>query len=509
MSNGVNVLNVIRQNASAVYQERIPEATADNLHEVGEAILTFEAQANEFVNALINRIGLVIINNRMASNPLAPLKKGRLAVGETIEELFIDVIKAQTYDPRAAQNTLFKRHLPNVLSVFHTVNSELNYPITISNEQLRKAFMSYDGLDRFISGLIDSMYKSATLDEFVLMKQLISEWGQQGRFIVEPITAVTDEASAKEAMIKIKAVSDGMTIFSNGMNYAGVWTNTPKDEQYLITTPEFNARLDVDVLAAAFNMDKASFAGHVIVVDNLGDLGNSGIEAILVDKNWYQVYDYLRTFKTAYNGEGLYWNYFYHVWMVYSLSPFANAVAFAASTPVVSAITVTPDTATVKAGGSIQLNVSVTGTGDPTSKCTYAISGATDDETIVTPMGKVILGTNEVGTNGVITVTATSVQDSTATDSCTITVRPPVPVTGVTLNKSTTTIAAGASETLVATIAPATASNKNVTWTSSAEAKATVVNGVVTGVAAGSATITVTTADGSYTDTCTVTVTGS
>lgn len=426
MANGVNVLNVIRQNATAVYQDRIPEATADNLHEVGDAILTYETQANEFVNALVNRIGLVILNNRMATNPLAALKKGRLAVGETIEEIYIDVIKAQTYDPRAAQDTLFKRHLPNVSSVFHSVDSQLNYPLTISNEQLRKAFMSYDSLDRFIAGLVDSMYKSATLDEFIQMKQLISEWNNNGRFIIEPITAVTDAASAREAMIKIKAVSDGMTIFNNQMNYAGVWTSTPKDEQYLITTPDFNARMDVDVLAAAFHMDKAEFAGHVIVVDNIGDLGDDGIEAILVDKNWYQVYDYLRTFKTAYNGEGLYWNYFYHVWMVYSLSPFANAVAFGTATPIVTAVTVTPTAATVKAGGTVQITTSVTGTGDPTSKCTFALAGNTDPESVVNTMGKVILGSKEKGSLGnsknQITVTATSVQDKSKTATCTITV---------------------------------------------------------------------------------------
>lgn len=426
MANGVNVLNVIRQNATAVYQDRIPEATAENLHEVGDAILTYEAQANEFVNALVNRIGLVILNNRMATNPLAALKKGRLAVGETIEEIYIDVIKAQTYDPRAAQDTLFKRHLPNVSSVFHSVDSQLNYPLTISNEQLRKAFLSYDSLDRFIAGLVDSMYKSATLDEFIQMKQLISEWNENSRFIVEPITAVTDAASAREAMIKIKAVSDGMTIFNNQMNYAGVWTSTPKDEQYLITTPDFNARMDVDVLAAAFHMDKAEFAGHVIVVDNIGDLGDDGIEAILVDKNWYQVYDYLRTFKTAYNGEGLYWNYFYHVWMVYSLSPFANAVAFGTAAPTVTALTVNPTTATVKAGGTVQITTTVTGTGDPTSKCTFALAGNTDPETVVSTMGKVILGSKETGSLGTsknqITVTATSVQDTSKTAVCTITV---------------------------------------------------------------------------------------
>ena len=420
MPNGVTLLNTIRANASTVYQDRIPEATAQNIHDVGEQILSFEAQANEFVNALINRIGLVILNNRMATNPLAALKKGRLAVGETIEEVYIDVIKSQVYDPVAAQDTLFKRHLPNVLSVFHTVNSELNYPLTISNEQLRKAFMSYDALDRFIAGLVDSLYKSATLDEFVQMKALMKEWGTQGRFLVEPITAVTDEASAKEAMVKIKAVSDAMTIFSNAFNYAGVWTSTPKEEQYLITTPAINARLNVDVLAAAFNLDKAEFAGHIIVTDNLGGLEDSGIEMILVDKNWYQCYDYLRTFKTAYNGEGLYWNYFYHVWMVYSLSPFANAVAFGTATPTVTEFTVTPSATTLKAGQSVQIETAVTGTGNPTDKATYEISGATDPDTFVTTMGKVVLGSKEAGPT--ITVTATSVQDTSKTATCTITV---------------------------------------------------------------------------------------
>lgn len=420
MPNGVTLLNTIRANASTVYQDRIPEATAQNIHDVGEQILSFEAQANEFVNALINRIGLVILNNRMATNPLAALKKGRLAVGETIEEVYIDVIKSQVYDPVAAQDTLFKRHLPNVLSVFHTVNSELNYPLTISNEQLRKAFMSYDALDRFIAGLVDSLYKSATLDEFVQMKALMKEWGTQGRFLVEPITAVTDEASAKEAMVKIKAVSDAMTIFSNAFNYAGVWTSTPKEEQYLITTPAINARLNVDVLAAAFNLDKAEFAGHIIVTDNLGGLEDSGIEMILVDKNWYQCYDYLRTFKTAYNGEGLYWNYFYHVWMVYSLSPFANAVAFGTATPTVTEFTVTPTSTTLKAGQSVQIETAVTGTGNPTDKATYKITGAVDPDTFVTTMGKVVLGSKETGPE--ITVTATSVQDTSKTATCTITV---------------------------------------------------------------------------------------
>ena len=81
-------------------------------------------------------------------------------------------------------------------------------------------------------------------------------------------------------------------------------------------------------------------------------------------------------------------------------------------------------------------------------------------------------------------------------------------MTGVSLNKATTSIAVGANETLVATVAPADATDKSVSWASDDTDVATVdSDGKVVGVAAGTATITVTTTDGDFTDDCEVTVT--
>ena len=83
-----------------------------------------------------------------------------------------------------------------------------------------------------------------------------------------------------------------------------------------------------------------------------------------------------------------------------------------------------------------------------------------------------------------------------------------VAVTGVTLDKETASVVMGSTITLVATVAPADATNKAVIWSSDTPAVATVSQaGVVTGISVGSAVITVTTVDGSKTDTCTVTVT--
>lgn len=99
---------------------------------------------------------------------------------------------------------------------------------------------------------------------------------------------------------------------------------------------------------------------------------------------------------------------------------------------------------------------------------------------------------------------------TTATDTVTFTITEPstnVPVTGVTLNQTALSLGVGSSSTLTATVAPDNATNKAVTWTTDNAEVATVADGVVTAVAEGTATITATTADGSFTASCTVTVT--
>ena len=107
---------------------------------------------------------------------------------------------------------------------------------------------------------------------------------------------------------------------------------------------------------------------------------------------------------------------------------------------------------------------------------------------------------------GEATITVTTA-DGGKTATCAVTVTAaPVPVSGVSLNKDSTSLTVGDTETLTATITPDNATNKNVTWSSDTPSVASVNNGVVTAVAPGTATITVTTADGGFTATCAVTV---
>ena len=172
------------------------------------------------------------------------------------------------------------------------------------------------------------------------------------------------------------------------------------------------------------------------------------------------------------------------------------------STPIYpTAISLTAEASTISIGGTSQLTVGYTPNDTNVKNVTYSSSN-----TSVATVSNTGLVTGVA--QGSATITATAEAESgtvTATQSITVT---PIAVTGVSLSSNSETVKAGKTVTLVATVSPSNATNKNVTWSTSSSAIATVSNaGVVTGVAAGTATITVTTVDGSKTATCTVVVT--
>lgn len=328
-ASAIDVLNAIRANASVSYQERIPEATKDNIKEIGNAMLSYQPTQNEFLSALVNRIARVIITSKSYTNPLKMFKKGTLEYGETVEEVFVQIAKAHQFDPVVAEKEVFKREIPDVAAIFHKLNVQNFYKTTISNEQLRQAFLSVEGVNDLIAKIVDSLYTGSEVDEYVYMKQLIVDAANKGqmKLVRIPEWDVDDpEIPLKKIVKQFKSFSNKLEFMSNAYNAYGVTTHTPKSEQVLIIDAALDAAMDVDVLASAFNMDKAQFMGQRVLIDNFGSL--TGACAALVDKDWFMVFDNLTNFTENYNGEGMYWNYFYHVWRTYSTSLFANAILF-------------------------------------------------------------------------------------------------------------------------------------------------------------------------------------
>lgn len=414
-----DLLNAIRNESSAEYQNRVPIATQNNLAATGTAIMDYSSTRNEFVSALLNRIGLVVIKNKLFENPLREFKKGTLDWGKDIEEVFVDLITAQTFDPAVAESEVFKRNLPNVQSIFHTVNRTEFYKTTVSNDQLKLAFLSENGFNSLIDKIVQAMYTSDSYDEYLQMKHLIEQYGVEGKFAMVPVSPVTDETSAKEAMITIKQISNAMVFMSTAYNFAGVHTNTLKEDQIILIDTHFDARVDVDVLAAAFNMDKADFVGRRVLIDDFGGLTN--VLCAIVDRDWFMVYDKEISSEELYNPQGKYYNYFLHHWQTLSTSQFANAVLFVTVAPTLTSIIVTPATANVSKGSTLQIEVEAEGTGNPPAKVTYSLSAlGTGSKTVISSNGLLAIDKNE--TAATITVTCTSTFDNTKTGTCIVTV---------------------------------------------------------------------------------------
>lgn len=141
-----DIINAIRPELSYTFQERIPAATQDNLKDIATTILNYPEMANEFLQGIVNRIGRVIITSKSYENPLRKFKKGMLEFGESVEEIFVNIANAHPYDPAKAETDVFKREIPDVNAAFHKLNYQNFYKTTVSNEQLRQAFLTEYGL---------------------------------------------------------------------------------------------------------------------------------------------------------------------------------------------------------------------------------------------------------------------------------------------------------------------------------------------------------------------------
>lgn len=414
---GAMLMNTIRANAPSTYQERVPEATQENIREVGNAILQYQATQNDFLNELVNRIAMVLISSKMYENPLRQFKRGVLELGESIEEVFVNLVKAEQFNPSQAESEVFKRRIPDVNAVFHKMNYQNFYPVTISNDQLRQAFLSYRGIEDLIARIVDSLYTSANFDEFLIMKQLIVQAVQDGKFYPITVPAATAD-NAKAIVTQFKAVSNAMEFMSPKYNPMGVLTYSDKREQILILDTQFDAVVDVEVLASAFNMDKAEFMGQRVLIDDFGAL--TGVVAALVDRDWFMVFDNFTSFTEIYNAQGLYWNYFYHVWKTFSTSPFKNAVLFTTQSAGITGVTMSPTTATVAKGTEYQFTATVAGTGPYPKWVHWSVTGDQSVKSTVTVDGKLIVAKDEPNTT--LTVTAVSGYDATKSASATVTV---------------------------------------------------------------------------------------
>lgn len=422
------------------------EISLQTLRDVGETIVNYQPLSNAFLSALINRIGRVIITSRLYRNPWADFKKGMVEYGESVEEIFVNIMEAQDFDPARAEKDVFKIEKPDVRSAFHILNYQKLYPVTVTNDELRQAFLSFDGISNLIGKIVEALYTSAAFDEFLVMRYLIARKAIEGNMY--PVNIPTLSAANSNGIVTImKTISDDITELASDYNAAGVYNHTSKDRQYFIMTNAYANVIDVESLAYAFNLTKIELMGRIIRTKSFGfspqeverlnallgernpnyvpidDAMNDefkNIPAVCIDRDFLMIFDNYTNMTEQYNAKGLYWNYFYHQWKTFSTSPFANAIVFTYDTPAINSVTVTPATATASPRSLITFNVDVDVDGFANGQVKWEISGNTSSNTIIDQQGRVTVALDETGPT--ITVTATSWTDQTKSGTAEITI---------------------------------------------------------------------------------------
>lgn len=424
----MDIVNTVRAQAAAndtftgvAFDERIPECNKSNLEEVAQILYDNGELRNAFLTELFNRVGLVDMNYRRYNNPLKRLRRGFLRYGESIEEIVFGLVKGRCdWNIEDGVTDVFEIVRPLVNAALHKINFKMKYPITVEREYLRAAMLSAEGLGSFIDGLLTVPYNSYELDEQLAYKNLVKTTLQSGYGVINLKGGVSNKATAEDFVTELIALTTYLTNMRTDFNGIGWPTFTPASDMVLIMDARLNAVIKVNVLASAFNLSEVDFinAGIKIVID---EFPVEGVRAMLVDSRFFQIYDNDFSMESMYNGSNRATNYFLHVWEVISASPFVNAIFFIDQTKTgeLTAITLSANAFVPDMSNPIPyiipVQASFTGTGIFDHRLTWSIAGATDKRTYITTWGAVVLFGEDRTAPEKITVTATSLVDSSIT----------------------------------------------------------------------------------------------
>lgn len=439
------ILDAIRFEASSEYQRRIPDSTKASVRDQLQRLTNYQPAWNEFVSALINKIGLQIAKNNSWTNPLARYKRGLIPFGDTIEEIQVGLIKAYTFDPRReyGEKALFGKHIPEVQTSYHTVNRENMYPLTIQKSTLQRAFYEEGGLSGFIAQLMDAPSTSDNWDEFQLMCQLFPEYERNGGFFkvhVDDLASPTaTDAEAKRSLRTLREYGETLPFLSRHYNAARMPVHADPEDMILITSPKFKSGIDVQGLAAMFNVSYAEIPQrtHVIPEENFQI---PGVQAILTTKDFFVVADTYFDTTSQPNPAGRYENFFLHHDQIISASRFVPAIAFTTGEgdvieivdePVtgVSSIVITNSAGApvtnVERGQSYLVSAPAITDGNATA-VSLELTGARSQRTYLVNSGAfhVALDEGDLENGGVstLTITATSTVDDTKSATRTVNV---------------------------------------------------------------------------------------
>ena len=339
MATNVDITNLVASMGSTDLHNRIGTATEQTIGKIGETILTYTATKNEFLDVLVNKICGQIFMNKVYTNPLSFFEKDPVPFGATLESVFCDLIQAKNFNENfGTGNTevgsLIGTEKPPVKTEYYSRNFAKKYKISVSDEQLRTAFMNANGLQNLINQVLTVPTNSRNFDDFQMMKGLLANAATKEITLSTAYKTAADDVKAKELTKKTRAIVDRFGMMGNVFNIQGINTFTNPQNIVIITTPEVAAMLDVELLATAFNMDKAEMGRRIVKIDsfqkydgtNKKFVADPNVELMIVDEDYIQFRRTLQVSESFRNPDHLTTNVFTHNQGIAAVCGFVNAV---------------------------------------------------------------------------------------------------------------------------------------------------------------------------------------
>lgn len=443
--NDAELLSYIINQSPVLSAEIDLPVQGESIAPYGKLIVNNQRYRNAFLN-VVNLIGLTVIKRNAWSDPWDFTERGTIRWGQTVREIILDLVQAHDYNANVTNVTKFlDNYVPNALEYLHEINFQKFYATTTSDDQLAMAFLDEGGLFRFIDESIAMNWESWVYDRYQTNKYMLARRILDGTVTPSYLSNFATK-TPRERVSDMKSVSNKISFRSPNYNPAGIRRATSFDDQILIVSTDFEASFSTEVMATSYFRDEADFRARLRLCDGFGNLDNerltetlgsaftpltsaevellNGVPAVLISREWFMNYLYSldgtpegATRETEFfNPTTLRNNHFLHVWGIFSTSPFENATVFTPEAGSVTSVTVSPATASVSVGQTLQLSSVVATTGFVNQAVTWSVS----DSTKATINEKTGLLTAVV--SGEVTVTATSIYDSTKTGTATVTV---------------------------------------------------------------------------------------
>lgn len=436
-------LNALREISSEIYHQYIPELDEDtDISRYAEPIFTVPEVYNEFCQALVNRIVYTQFENKSFRNPFVVLDGDRIPLGYAGQEVYVNPSKGRQFNVDDFAGLLIK-YEADVKVQYQTINSDIQYPVTFTRQQLKKAFVSWGDLEGFIDQLSNSLYNGAYIDEYNKVKELIAGAYSMNIAQVTTVSAINSESNAKafvakarETFLNFQTPSSAYNSWAkNGGDGRPVvtWTN-PEDIVFIVRN-DVRAYLDVNVLAESFQIDRAVLLGNILTVDNFNVYNEDGtlhydgsaILGIIADKAFFRIRRQDMFMDSFYNPNNRTVQYYLNNIKMYGISMFANHMIFATGAPTVAPTALKTDVTNVEVtvGSTAEVKFETVPFA-ANGTITYSDGDSGEFFTVAAKTGDnktAVLTGVKAGTNKTLTASATNPDGDTITKTVTVKVK--------------------------------------------------------------------------------------